>query len=611
MTAITEKEKEQIILVSDSEDKENDDIKKGFFVLNSKYYTAEKNSKGEYNEIELSNFIGKSIFNLIDGTNNSKRIIQLQRYSGEIHTVEIQSSDMTPTTFETILKSKRCTFFGSAYKLKKIFAAWMEEEKTANIIDVMGWNNKFQLFAFSNGAYFPEKNKLYLVNENGIICEEERKINYFFPAYSFANIDNPLYDNERKFKYLEGGLNFERFAELYFKAFGWNGAIGLSFAILALFWDLIFDQIGFFPFLFLFGPFGTGKTSFIEPLLSLFGTDTIGNSLNNSSTIGLTRVLASRNNALLYLKEYTADTDKSNQDLLLSAYDGAGRTIGIKSNDNRTQVSNIKSALLIDGNELPVQKSAVLSRMILLNFEGNKFNNTQITNFNILKKEQERGLGKVLIEVLSKRKKFQENFKEIFNKNISDLKEQQLDFSARTFNHVALILTPYLLLYDEFQFPFKFNDLYQNIIDVSIDQENLLKETNDISIFWQAFAYNVKKNNLIRFDDSTGYSSNKEFAHYNYKFKEKVENKGLHILQIKYSVVYPEYVKYVKSNNQRLLDQSSLRKLLTSKTYKHFIPSSNEKKTASTDKKFGSCFEFILEKTNEGLFIDNIELDLK
>ena len=80
----------------------------------------------KYNEknkikIKLSNFAGQSIFHLVNGTNNSKRIIKIQRNTGEITIIEVQSSEMKPESFETILKSHRCTFFGNSYQLKQIF----------------------------------------------------------------------------------------------------------------------------------------------------------------------------------------------------------------------------------------------------------------------------------------------------------------------------------------------------------------------------------------------------------------------------------------------------------------------------------------------------------
>ena len=57
----------------------------------------------------------------------------------------------------------------------------------------------------------------------------------------------------------------------YTKLLRTNGGIAILFLILSLFWDIVFEKVGFFPFLFLFGAYGTGKTSMTEYLLRVFG----------------------------------------------------------------------------------------------------------------------------------------------------------------------------------------------------------------------------------------------------------------------------------------------------------------------------------------------------
>src|SRR6056297_3449799 len=88
----------------------------GFYVYGSKYFTKEAKGKKTV-KIELSNFVAQSLFHLVNGTNNSKRIIKIQRRTGEKYIVEVQSSEMKLDSFEVILKSKQCTFFGNSYQL--------------------------------------------------------------------------------------------------------------------------------------------------------------------------------------------------------------------------------------------------------------------------------------------------------------------------------------------------------------------------------------------------------------------------------------------------------------------------------------------------------------
>ena len=587
--------------IPDSLDPDEDFREFGFYKSEGRYYTFHF-SKDKKTEVELSNFVGESLVHLINGTNNSRRIIKIQRYTGEIEIIEVLSSELKPDSFETILKSIRCTFFGTAYPLKRIFAHWMDLETQATIIETLGWNKEHQVYAFAN-AVFTKQNKIMEVDDYGIIDDKKGNKRYYLPAYGLANKNNPDYDGERKFVYQPGSLNFEEYSKLYFEAFESNGGIAILFLILSVFWDIIFDQVGFFPFLFLFGAYGTGKTSLVEFLLRVFGKDFKGIPLNNSTGTAISRLTASRKNTIFYIKEYTNDTEASNQDLLLTAYDGTGRSTGIKSNDNRTKTSMVTSSMILDGNEIPTQKSAVLSRMILLNFENNQFTPAQKKAFSELEKIQDNGFGKVLCDILEHREYFEANFRKTFSENRKELEDIfPVDFAERTMKHVALLLTPAKLFDDKLQFPFSFEEITREVVNNAIEQNRLLKDTSETSIFWNAFVFGIKDNTLIEFRAELP-DANPKHSHYNVKYAEN-------ILQIKLQSVYTNYVQYCKKNNLRFLDYNSLRMLLTSKSNPDFIPSSQKGRGVYyTDTHFRSCYQFQMKEENNIKTISGIEIN--
>ena len=366
---------------------------------------------------------------------------------------------------------------------------------------------------------------------------------------------------------------------------------------------MVFNQVRFFPFLFLFGDFGTGKTSFVERLLSLFGRDIIGTPLNNATSVALSRLASTRINGLFYFKEYTSETDEKAQDFILTAYDGAGRTTGVKSNDNRTKSFPVKSGLIFDGNHLPTQKTAILSRMILLNFEESTFRDEQKHAYNQLKSAASKGLGKVLVEILEHRELFENRFKEEFTINAKELKEScKNSFPERTLNHIALLMTPAKILWNQLSFPFKFVDVLHSIIENAENQNNLLKQSGALSIFWESFSNSVKKGLVVRFD---GYNS--KISHFN--IKETNDSNG--IMQVKLQNLYPVYVRYCREINLQFLDPNSLKMLLTSKSNKEFLPSSQKGRGAAyTDKYFGTCYQFSYTKIDDAIYISEIEINL-
>lgn len=578
--------------------------KYGFFMKNGTYCVYEyKGKEGKKNTHILSNFVAKCEYHLDNGTNNSKRIIRLQHQNGENFIVELHSSDMKLDPFETILKSHQCTFFGNAYQLKRIFAYLMENEQQASVIESLGYNTEHNVYAFSNSIFNADGTLIY-VNELGIINHAKNGANFYLPAHGYAQKNNPDYDMERKFEYQEGELDFEEWAQLFFNTYGKNGSIAILFLILALFWDVVFKKVCFFPYLFLFGAFGTGKTSLVEMLLRSFGHDNIGIPLCNITPVALSRTIASRNNSIFYLKEYTPEADSKYQSILLSAYDGSGRSTGIKSNDNKTKVSPPRSAIILDGNSLPTQNTAVLSRMILLNFEDNSFSEKQVTAFNKLKSGQEKGLGKVLTDILVHRKYFEQEFKLRFDSSMDEIRKQSnSDFPERTKKHMALLVTTIKLLSTKLKFPFSVEKVANIVLDNSMEQNHLMRHSNELSTFWNTLAFGIKSGKLSGMRDGL----DKKHCHFRVKENSREDS----IMQIKFDAVYPNYVGYCKNNSQSNLDKSSLKMLLTSKSYHAFIPGTQKGRGNSyTDSVFGSCLQFRLEVSDTGYYIDEVEIDL-
>ncbi|MGD9930046.1 MAG: hypothetical protein AB7U05_08500 [Mangrovibacterium sp.] len=237
----------------------------------------------------------------------------------------------------------------------------------------------------------------------------------------------------------------------------------------------------------------------------------------------------------------------------------------------------------------------------------NKFSPEQREAFSDLEKIQDNGFGKVLTEILSHREYFKNNFKKIFDENIKELRETiASNFAERTLKHVALLLSPAKLLFDKLEFPFTFNEITFAVVANAIDQNKLLQETDEITGFWSAFAWGIKNDRLVKFNREQ-YQDNRKHAHYNLKIDEA----GEAILQIKLNEIYPEYVKYCKSNGQRFLDKNSLTMLLTSKSYSNFIPNQQKNRgKAYTDFHFGSCYQFRFEHAGNLSTINNIELNL-
>jgi hypothetical protein len=241
--------------------------------------------------------------------------------------------------------------------------------------------------------------------------------------------------------------------------------------------------------------------------------------------------------------------------------------------------------------------------MILLNFEESMFNDSQKVAYDKLKVAATNGLGKVLIEILSKRQIFEERFKAAFSENVNELKESYKNiFPERALNHIALLVSPAKILWNDLAFPFDFKGVLLAIIENAENQNSLLKKSGAISIFWESFSNSLKKGLIVCFD-----GNNSKTAQFN--IKETDNNAG--IIQIKLPNLYPIYVRYCRDNNIQFIDQNSLKMLLTSKSNKEFLNNSQKGRgSAYTDKNFGSCYQFTYTKIDDSIYISNIEINM-
>lgn len=582
--------------IKDSVSTSDDNEKYGFYIKEGKYWTTVQKGKNRY-DVAISNFVMKSLYNLVNGSNNSQRLILLQRSTGEKSLIVVSSSELKLDTFETILKSNRCTFQGTAYQLKVIFSYLMDHEVQAVTLPILGWNSQYRIFAFAD-SIFMEDFRHIRANQYGIV--EDGKAYFYLPSASMANKDDPAFDTDRLYCFRPGKLNFSAWSRMLYQSFGQNAVIGILYVILAIFRDVVFNHVGFFPFLFLFGSKGTGKTSFADKKLRLFGSDVTGTPLNNASIPGMSRQVSSRINEVFYYKEYVGATDELIEAFILNGYDGAGRLTAIKSLDYKTKSYPVRSAIMFDGNHLPSKNQATFSRMIMLFFEKSSYSPEEQSQYKEFEQLSKDGFGNVLIDILKLRQVIETDFLPTYKSVSKEVAKELSALEERSINHTALLLTVIELLENKLDFPFSKETAKEIVFDNARQHDNQMIETGPVHKFWEAFAYGVQNSKLTVFD---GY--NRSTSSYNIKILE--DNKV--ILQIRFALVWPVYVRYCKDNNIQPLDSNSLKALLTSAGNRNFIqPSQKGRSKSYTDRNFGSCYQFWAEKSEYRYLINEVEI---
>ncbi|WP_421917860.1 toprim domain-containing protein [Marinifilum sp.] len=563
--------------MSNSEDEKRDINDVGFFKRNSCYY-VEDQFKGKVRERRISNFIMKVLYFLPDGSDDAKRIFLIQNRSGKSVLLTISSKNLNLKSFKSSIASVGgFSFLGSQYELDVILESLREREETANNIDILGYQTEYNLYAFSNG----------IIHEGGF-CKVDRfgvvKVNgksLYIPAFSIINKHSIWYDKEKRFKFLSGRIKFAEWADLLYKAYHDKAVVGMCFVIGGLFRDYIFRELGFYPFLFLFGDYGVGKTTFSEFFLSLFGPGSRGISLEGGSTSkSVARSADQQRNALLYLKELNAKIESKITGFLKTAYDGDGYSRAQLSNDNKTHDIQVNSAIMLDGNYLPTMSSALYSRMIIINFSSHLFSDEETEAFQILKKEAKAGFGKVILEILNHRSHFVREFREQFDLVYHELKFQNsktAKYSERNVKHITLLLAIYKIMSVKLNFPMKYEELYDCLLENAREQEESLQRVGEINQFWEVV-------------ESLKSESKLKKQHFGF-----IQHDGKELLGIHFKLIYPLYRRFCLNQNQPSLDSGTLLALL--KDQKSFVKTWQKGRVDShTIKGLGSAYLFEFEK---------------
>ncbi|WP_321319257.1 toprim domain-containing protein [Labilibaculum sp.] len=559
--------------IPDSIDEKKDVEKFDFFKRNSCYY-VEDQYKGKIRERRISNFIMTIFYFLPDGSDDAKRIFFLQNRSGKSKLLTISSKNLNVKSFKSSIASVGgFSFLGTQNELDIILESLREREETAQNIGVLGYQPEFNLYAFSNGII--NNGSFQKVDRFGVVKADGKYL--YIPAFSVINKYSPWFDKERKFKFSPGKMKFMEWSDLLYKAYHDKAVVGMSFVIGGLFRDYIFKDLGFYPFLFLFGDYGVGKTSFSEIFLNLFGSGNRGVSLEAGSTSkSVARNADQQRNSLLYLKELDSKIESKIVGFLKTAYDGDGYSRAQSTNDNKTHDTQVNSAIMLDGNYLPTMSSALFSRMIILNFSSHLFSDEETKAFQTLKKEAKNGYGNVILEILSHRFHFVKEFKEQFNNVYHELKYENpltATYSERNVKHISLLLAIYKTMSSKLNFPMNYESLHSCLLENAREQDESMQTVSEVNQFWNTIEFlksdlklNKQHYRIIKHDDKS-------------------------LLGIRFSLIYPLYKRFCLSQNQSELDFNTLLAYL--KDQKSFVKTWQKGRIDShTIKDFGSAYLF-------------------
>ena len=586
--------------------KNNSNISK-YFKIEDSYYTVKRND----NDMEISDCIFEFLYRLKD--ENGTRLIKVQQTqinndsSYRMELLELPSKSLKKESFEDELSKHGFNFYGSSLTLSHIKECLSHKEKTAKIIDVFGWQPKEKMFVFSNSA-ISSKCEILAPNSIGMITDKNEA--FYLKTASPTNVDK--YEDLKKFKYQQGNIDFKEFAELFYDSNNTSGSVGIQFYILALFRDVVFKTLDFFPYLYLYGEPGGGKTSYVDILLGLFGDESTGLPLKSSTQAALAREGLLKRNTISYYKEYKKDVPNYVDDYLKTGYDGVSRKIG-NGIGKDVITFEVQTAGVIDSNFLPTNDTAIFDRMIILDFDKSYYTEIETTAHLKLKNEIENGLCQVTKELLQYRDFFEDNFKDVFYSVLDNLKKKGIKEKfkhERTIKHMALILTPFHLLESKIKFPYNIENLEQIIISHTTAQNEKLNSFDPLNMFWQSLAFYKMEGNIFEYNDNIG----KLKSHY--IKMPKGTNGGLIFLKTsKMTEFFTYFAKFCRLQgieNNKIDSMVEIKNKLLSKGYEPYVQIKEDSLRGKNQFHIGYSHEFRYTTSNNSdvILINGQEVDL-
>lgn len=519
------------------------------------YFWSERKGKTIKKE-DVTNFVILPLY-FLRHNSNPKRIFEMINIYGERATVCIESKKMTSSdSFRAELEGKGnfvAKFDRTQHDALKELIFYQND--AAQEIDTLGWQPNERIYAMSNGVF--DGSKFYKIDSFGIAHTPAGK--FYLPAFSSVNKNGAAeYANERKFLFEPGKIKLTEWSNLINLVYGNNGKVGIAYVIACLFRDLIYQSLDVFPMLFLFAPPQSGKSTYRDSFLSLFGEPQTAISLGSaSSPKGFNRKLAQFKNGLIVFEEYKNRLKDSLIEMLKSMYDGIGYERAQMTNDNKTHTTPVLSGCMVVGQEIPTKENALFTRVLMLEFSRQKWSKEEKINLDNLRKAESEGLGTVLFQILQHREQIEKHFKSTYNQVFSELRRAQPIVSDRHAKNAAAILAPFKIIAERENIAFTYQELFDFVLSRLEDQDEMMTRNNEVNQFWETF-------HALR---SMGDGVSNDFH-----FKKENDE-----LWLRFDLVYAKYNKFHREQGLNALDKESLRKYLKQQPY--FILTKGEKDT--------------------------------
>lgn len=469
------------------------DIEKyGLFTANHKIYILRGKKGNEYFEA-ISNF-EIQILQHIQDEKHPMKLLKVKNVFGLERIFDI-ASDLFNTlgSFDnSMARQGNFLFTGSVNDFKLLKAFLFDKMGSGEKIESLGyqigynfwiWNNKVNLL---NGESIE-------IDENGIFVHNEKS--FYVPSANKIYINNmSAFQPQKKMRLIDSDIPMSIYFQKMMEVHKDYAISGILFTISSIFQDIIVNEIGNFPILFLYGAGSTGKDQLADCCQSFFGIpQTAINLEGGASTLkGQIRKFAQFTNIICHLSEYKRGESKLDG-TIKGFWDRRGYEFGTIESKVSTDTVPILSSTLLTGNEYP-ESEALISRLIWLEFQAKTFSLEETINYDILKDLTKKGISHFTDELLNHRTLFVDNFKSKYRKckeNFTPVIEVQ---HTRVIGNLSVLGATYEVFKDLISFPFSYNEMLAHFKKCTENQTRKLNSSSLGSKFWDCFLASMRGN---------------------------------------------------------------------------------------------------------------------
>ncbi len=437
----------------------------------------------------LSNFTITPIFQVAGKGAESRHIFEVVT-ERRTSVVDVPSKALVElAVLSTELIAEKAIFFGSAGHLKLIANELLDDFPTCHEIKFPGWRME-GFYAFLNHIVLPDGSEIK-PDKYGVF--EFGGEHFLIPASSsvFSNMrhESDPYEHQRMLTWQAPKTTFKEWADTFVGVYGKKGIVGIAFALMAVFRDIVFRVNSNCPHLYCFGERSAGKSAMAESLCYLFYTGKRAYNLNTGTDFAFYHYMGAFRNALNHLNEMDDKTVPSRWfQSIKGAFDGEGRKRGKMGAPNQSEEQRVDSAIVLTGQYISTQDdNSLVTRSLIVPFHESEITDDTKAKMVELKRLQDTaGLNGLLPAIIKLRPKIREVYVETYAAILRAWRDDTTaSFNLRIFQNWAHLSAMWRLAGNEgLELPQEWRDFDKYAYSQALHYSHFVRQSDALTLFW-------------------------------------------------------------------------------------------------------------------------------